>query len=370
MKGLKLMPILSVIVFADLFAQTLPTTSPLASVMQRIGITDVTITYYRPSVNGREIWGTVVPFGYSGITISPNDFSQTPEPDAPWRAGANNATTIEFTHDIKIEGQPLKKGKYALFIAPFENGEADIVLSLPWDQAGSYVYNKENDVARIRVRMREAGFKEQMEYEFNSVSTSSAEASLVWGEKIIPFQIEVNTLAIVGQELMAGSYSPASMNQNWRFTAAVYLMTNKIHLERALEWAQWLTTLPGPTFAILTTYANLLILNSKEEEAKPVLDQAFDLPGTSAGLLRYYGNQVLGLGLPDVAIRTYQTILNSFPGNEWAAYNGLANALSMKGEYIKAIEALTLAIGFLPEKYELAVVESKIEKLRRKQDIN
>src|SRR5215470_14834887 len=94
-----------------------------ASVSERIGLTDVTIHYDRPHVNGREgkIWGQLVPVGYTDQGFGSSKA-------APWRAGANENTTIEFSNDVKIEGQPLPAGKYGFFVA-YDPNECTLIFS-------------------------------------------------------------------------------------------------------------------------------------------------------------------------------------------------------------------------------------------------
>src|SRR5436190_7411397 len=94
-----------------------------AIVGERIGITDVTIHYDRPAVKGREgkIWGQLVPVGFADLGFGTSKA-------APWRAGANENTTIEFSTDVKVEGQPLTAGKYAFFIA-YDPNESTLIFS-------------------------------------------------------------------------------------------------------------------------------------------------------------------------------------------------------------------------------------------------
>jgi hypothetical protein len=99
-----------------------PNGSQKAKVSQRVGITDITIKYSRPSVNGREIWGKLVPFGYNNL-----GFGTATE--APWRAGADENTTITFSHDVKVEGKPVKAGTYGFHVALSAEGKATIILS-------------------------------------------------------------------------------------------------------------------------------------------------------------------------------------------------------------------------------------------------
>src|ERR1700760_3043403 len=111
-----------------------------ATVGERIGITDVTIHYDRPGVKGREgkIWGTLIQPGF-------NDLGFGSSKAAPWRAGANENTTIEFSTDVKIEGQPLPAGKYGLFIA-YDPNESTIIFSKNNSSWGSFSYKADGDV--------------------------------------------------------------------------------------------------------------------------------------------------------------------------------------------------------------------------------
>ncbi|HEX5652268.1 MAG TPA: DUF2911 domain-containing protein, partial [Chitinophagaceae bacterium] len=117
-----------------------------ASVSERVGLTDITIHYDRPAVKGREgkIWGQLV---HTGFTDQGFGSSKA----APWRAGANENTTIEFNNDIKIEGQPLKAGKYGFFIA-YDPHEPTLIFSKNSGAWGSYYYNEKEDALRVKVK--------------------------------------------------------------------------------------------------------------------------------------------------------------------------------------------------------------------------
>src|SRR6267154_5414038 len=84
------------------------TPSPAGKVSQTIGISTVQVTYSRPSVKGREVWGKLVPYGWNKQAFGAGN-------EAPWRAGANENTVIEFSHPAKVEGQLVPAGKYGLF---------------------------------------------------------------------------------------------------------------------------------------------------------------------------------------------------------------------------------------------------------------
>jgi hypothetical protein len=113
-------------IFAQQAAQ-----SPSSSATGKIGNATITINYGSPSVKGRAIWGELVPYG------------------KVWRTGANKATTFETDADITVEGQPLKKGKYALFTIP-EKNEWVIIFNKTTDQWGSFNYKQDDDVLRVK----------------------------------------------------------------------------------------------------------------------------------------------------------------------------------------------------------------------------
>src|SRR5215218_10641384 len=115
-----------------------------AMVGERVGLTDVTIHYDRPGVKGREgkIWGQLIPAGFTDLGFGTSKA-------APWRAGANENTTIEFSNDVTIEGQPLKKGKYGFFIA-YDSIESTLIFSNNTTSWGSYYYNDKEDALRVK----------------------------------------------------------------------------------------------------------------------------------------------------------------------------------------------------------------------------
>lgn len=150
-----------------------PQVSPKAMVMQRIGMTDVTITYHRPKVNNRVVWGELVPY------------------DKVWRAGANDNTLIEFTDDVKIEGQPLPKGKYSFHIIPKNIDEWTLIFSKKTDGWGSFQYRPEDDALRVDVRTVEAPHEERLLYGFDDLGATKATAFIHWEKRKAPFVIEL-----------------------------------------------------------------------------------------------------------------------------------------------------------------------------------
>ena len=126
-----LLSILTLFIFSGLQAQE-KRASPLINTSQEIGNLEIKIQYGQPSMKGRTIFGDLVPYG------------------KVWRTGANEATVIEFNQDVKINGQVVKAGKYALFTIP---GEKDwtIIINSVWNQWGAYNYDSEKDVISFKV---------------------------------------------------------------------------------------------------------------------------------------------------------------------------------------------------------------------------
>ncbi len=156
-----------------------------ASVMQRLGIdTDITIEYCRPGVKGRKIWGELVPYG-----LAPGNKYTKGKP-FPWRAGANENTTIEISKDVLIEGNKLPAGKYGIHMIPSEK-DWIIIFSKNNSAWGSYSYNQEEDALRVTVTPAEALHQEWLMFGFDNLAGTSAAAFLRWEKLKVPFKIEL-----------------------------------------------------------------------------------------------------------------------------------------------------------------------------------
>ncbi len=147
--------------------------SPNAGVMQTIGTTSVHIMYGRPSVNDRDIFGGLVPY------------------DEVWRTGANEATTITFSSDVTIEGQPLAAGTYGLFTLPTADSWT-FIFNNTADQWGAFDYDSAEDALRVTVQPIHEFEVEQMSFWFNEISATSAKAVLGWAGTMAAFEIGVS----------------------------------------------------------------------------------------------------------------------------------------------------------------------------------
>ena len=156
-----------------------------ASVTQRLGTnTDITIHYSRPGVKGRKIWGDLVPYG-----LAPGNEYSGGKP-YPWRAGANENTTLELSTDVLIEGKKLAAGKYGIHMIPSEK-EWVIIFSKNNSGWGSYSYDQKDDALRVNVTPVKAPHMEWLMYGFDDLKGTSATAFLHWENLKVPFRIEL-----------------------------------------------------------------------------------------------------------------------------------------------------------------------------------
>ncbi len=144
--------------------------SPNASVSQTIGTTEVTITYGRPGVKGRQVFGGLEKYGNV------------------WRTGANEATVIAFSNDVTVDGQPLPAGAYALFAIPTE-GDWTLIFNKQAGQWGAFDHDSAQDALRVTVTPEPGPKQEWLAYYFEDLSDTSAKAVLHWDTVRVPFTV-------------------------------------------------------------------------------------------------------------------------------------------------------------------------------------
>jgi hypothetical protein len=156
-----------------------------ASVSQRLGVdTDITFDFGRPGVKGRTVWGDIVPYGmYPGVKYSNNK-------PYPWRAGADENTTISVSKDVMIEGKKLSAGKYGIHMIASET-EWVVIFSKKNEDWGSYAYDEKEDALRVTVKPVKAPHEEWLTFGFDDLAGTSATAYLHWEKVKVPFKIEV-----------------------------------------------------------------------------------------------------------------------------------------------------------------------------------
>ena len=207
----------------------LPRKSPRASVSYTVGLTDITIHYSSPAVSGRAIWGALVP--YNQI----------------WRAGANEATTIEFSTDIKIEGRLLPKGKYTFFLLPQEGETWTAIFNRSIEQWGAYSYDESQDVLRIPVRVNTADYSEErLSYHLSDAGLGKGYIRLWWEKRQVFVHVEADVIRQV-LDKMEHSISAAAEDRKWELytQAADFLISSgdENYLDQALQYANISTSL-------------------------------------------------------------------------------------------------------------------------------
>ncbi len=214
--------VLSLVSFT--FGQELrvPTLSPLTEITQEVALTQLKLSYSRPSSKGRKVFGGLVPFG------------------EVWRTGANASTKLTFTEDVKIEGNPLKAGTYALYTIPGEKEWTIIIHTNTRHRAISGdVYKPAEDAFRFKVRpMRTPSLVETFTIQFTDLATSSCKVSLAWENTEVKFRIDFDVDARVDEQIAAMTGSTTGMSHMNYFLAAEYYLHNDRDLAKADQWIQ------------------------------------------------------------------------------------------------------------------------------------
>ena len=330
--------LLSVSVAAQAQVKT-PRASKMASVSEQIGITDVTIIYSRPAVNGREgkIWGDLVPYGFV-------DYHYGTSKAAPWRAGANENTTVEFSTDVAIEGKPLAAGKYGFFIAMGPE-KATLVFSKDNNAWGSFYYNPAGDVLRVDVPVVKATESvERLKYEFAAETDSSAVACLQWEKVKIPFTIAVD-LKKTQVDAYRYAFNSGSFYEYWQNMqqAAEFCLVNNVNIQEGLSWAdRSINTYFGEAnFRTLSTYAGLMEKVGRTHEADSLLKIAF--PKGTIDDIYFYGSNLIRMKNYKGAFEAFKFSYDKSPKN-WLTNFGLAKGYAAMGDKTNALKYADVSI--------------------------
>jgi hypothetical protein len=335
-----------------------------ASVSEQLGIVKIAINYSRPGVKGREgkIWNT--PVAHYGFVDQGHGTSTA----APWRAGANENTTISFSHPVKVEGKDLPAGTYGFFIALGET-ESTLIFNKINTSWGSFYYDPTEDALRLVVKNESLDKSvEWLKYDFTDQTENSVTISMSWEKRRIPFKVEAETKAL----------QIASFKNDFRTTrpyydyiqAAYYCINNNIELEQALAWmdrAIYFRIMGEKNFRTLSTKAAVLMKMDRIEEAKKVMVEAVPM-GTMLDV-HFYGRQLLNMKQVDEALKVFKLNYDKYP-NEFTTNLGMGRALSAKGDYKKAMTFVKAALPKAPDERNKVNVETMIKKLEEGKDVN
>jgi len=331
---------------AQSFVMSLPRPSQRAVAMQRIGLTDITVTYHRPLVGGRKVWGALVPSGQV------------------WRAGANENTTIEFTSPVSIEGQALPKGIYGLHTIPTADSWT-IIFSKMASAWGSFTYDQKEDALRVTVKPQPAEFHEALAYDFDDVTADSAVVTLRWEKLAVPFRVtvdkEVTFDTIRRQFRDLSQYTWQSWND-----AAGYCLSVNANLDEALRWSDRSIQMED-RFDNEMTKAGLLTALNRDADAAKSRARAFEI-GNPAQLYSYFRG-LQSQKKKQEAIDGYKLVAKRFP-DHWIGHIAKARVYASEDNFEKALQEIEAAkTAGIPDatKPSLEVLKKRLE---NKEDVN
>ncbi len=331
---------------AQSFVLDLPRPSQRAQITQRVGITDVTISYHRPLVNNRKVWDALVPYG------------------KVWRAGANENTTISFSDPVTIEGKPLDKGTYGLHMIPTAD-QWTIIFSKNSTSWGAFSYNEAEDALRVSIKPQAAEMHNALTYDFDQLQPDSAVVVLQWEKVAVPFKVGVDVHDIVQTSLKKQLRNLSQYTWMSWDDAANYLLAEKVGLDDGLNYSNKSIENEDRYDNEMTKSQLLAALNRKDEAAvaeKKALAMASPLQ------IHLYARQLQGRKRPDEAYVIFRDNAKKHP-ELWFVHSGLARIYSSQGKFDDAAKEMKLALDRAPDNQK-SYVDGLVKKLESKQDIN
>lgn len=335
-----------------------------AAVSEQIGLVKIEIKYNRPGVKGREgkIWNT--PIAHYGMV----DLGHGTSYAVPWRAGANENTTMSFSHDVKIEGKDLPAGTYGFFIMLGET-ESTLIFSKNSTSWGSFYYEPEADALRVTVKNQTLPTSvEWLKYEFINQTDNSATIAMSWEKRMIPFTVEADIHKIQMNEFR--EYFKSTRSYTDLITATNYCLQHNIELEQALAWmdrAVNLRIMGVKNFQTLSTQAAVLLRLNRTEEAKKIMEEA--LPTGTMQEVHGYARMLLNANEIQEAAKVFKANYEKFP-NKYTTLVGMGRAYSAQGDYKKALEFFKIALPQAPDNFNKNALEGMIKNLEQGKNIN
>jgi hypothetical protein len=243
----------------------LPRESQRQEISQSVGDGKVSIVYHRPNTKGRKIWGCETK---DVVPVANNLYPCLVPYGQVWRAGANENTTIEFSRDVSINGQPLAAGKYGFHIIP---GKTDwiLIFSKDNDKWGSFSYDEKKDALRVRVKPEKAGMQETLLYDFENITPNSGKIVIRWEKIAVPFTFDIGD--IYGRNLTqlreaiknrkADDFRPLNQGASY-----IYTFRLKDNYNEAIQWLDE-SIKARETFGNLQTKARILAEMGKTADA-------------------------------------------------------------------------------------------------------
>jgi tetratricopeptide (TPR) repeat protein len=320
---------------------TLPQASPKATITQTVGLTDIAITYHRPAVNKRTVWGDLVPW------------------DQVWRAGANENTTIAFSSPVTVNGKSLAAGTYGLHMIPTSGGDWTLAFSNVNWAWGSFTYDEKEDALRVTAKPQPAEFQERLSYSFDEPTDGAVDVSMRWEKVRVPFRIEVDTPSVVMASIRKELRDlPRFSWQGWN-QAAAYALRSKTNVDEAITWADRSIGMQE-NFNNLRTKAGLLELKGDTKTASALRDRSMKI-ATEADI-NGYGYQLLGAGKTDEAIEMFRKNVKDHP-QSWNVYDSLGEGYDRKGDKKLAIENYRRAMNMTQDPDQKKRIDGILKRL-------
>lgn len=303
----------------------LPRESQHATVSQRIGTTDITIDYHRPSVKGRAIWGDVVPY------------------DQVWRAGANENSVLTCTGEITVEGQRLPAGSYGLHMIP-TTGNWTVILSKDHTAWGSYFYKKDNDAARAEVAPRACTMTEQVTFDFTDVTATGTMLTMRWEKMEVPLKIGVDVHGTVLAGIDDQLRGLTAFGWEAWYEAAHWCHQEKIAPEKAMAWVDR-SIARAPNFENQTLKATLLEEQGKTAEAAALKKKMIE--GATNAELNTYAYSLANQGRTAEAVKIFELNAKRH-ADDPNTHDSLGEGYMMNGQNDLAVKAFKKSLSMDP----------------------
>lgn len=318
-----------------------PQPSPKATVVQTVGIAEVSVVYCRPSVRDRKVWGDLVPYGQV------------------WRAGANENTVVSFSHAVKVEGKDLPAGQYGLHSIPTQ-GMWTVIFSRNATSWGSFTYDPNEDALRVEVSPEQAPYEESLQYTFEDVTDHSATLRLHWERLSVPVRLSFDMPGIVVENART-SYLRGLAQFGWQGwnQAANYCLQNSVNMEEAIRWCDRSIAI-NKTFQNLWTKAGLLDKLGKASEVAAIRKEAYAI--ATEGDINNLGYQYMGENRMKDAIDIFKKNVKDYP-KSWNVYDSLAEAYDKSGEKKLAMENYKKALSLVRDETQKKRIAQTLQRL-------
>ena len=307
----------------------LPRVSQAAEVKQRLGLTDITIDYSSPYVNGRKIWGDLVPYG------------------KVWRAGANENTTISFTDDVTINGSPLPAGTYGLHMIP-NTDEWVIIFSKNHTSWGSFFYNKDEDALRVNVKPAAGKMQEWLDYTFTDRSAASCKVTLAWEKMRVSFTVAADVHSVTLRHIREQLKNQTGFTWHGWEEAAHYCIENKIDYDEALKWIN-ISIQADENYSNVAAKAQLLALMGNANDAADARKKVFELlEPADETKVNFFGYELMNENDMPTALDVFKLNIKKHP-DSWNVYDSMGEAYGKTGDKKLALSNYKTALSKAPD---------------------